>query len=1015
MTTAKMQLRAWEKEDRALRKRRHEMTLSQYHRRLRALNDRMTPAMLREATREMYEAENKEPPREQHPKRRTSFRIFKDGGWVNASFDGNEVFVRPKTLGGVPRLAPERIAAIDTESLRVKKHRGRLTTVLVPFWFANGGEIVEPKKGTSILEQVADVLLTRFGVTHSEPDDDGKRRRLSESRTKQRAKRYRGPGRGLSRDGSRETVPLSLLVFFNLEYDIQRIFADRPELLRSIGAGADAVVLHISERIVIEVRRLILQNGAHFEWMIRDRVSGRVARVVGIDCWQYWKCSLAAAAKSFPGEVTPKVDIEDQIEGLFEKFYEDLTERERRLFHDYALGDVQTTFELYEATVTTLMQIDPAVLRKGGIIPPSAPSASIRIMQAKAWTCHPELKEYRRYPAWADRWGCRAYYGGRSFAIRPGVHEGLQVIDLVSAYAAALAGLPDPVTVAMEAVKPSRDFDVRAWRGLYGVLEVDGESTDDAAPPFRVHEDERLRYIAGKFERECLTIPEIVIGVLRGALRIDRIRGGVVMRRSKHNDRSYYLAGIREFFQLKESNTKGTPLYSVGKLLLNGGYGKLYECNRGDFPIPIAVKMPHFAEGDRIAESIALIYSRLGPLGGTDKPLGGVYWGENEAQKRQAYLYYSSELRAKPWMQGTARATAAVVAYVNALKRAKLRVEPVRDKQGRAVTSGEKLPDLSIRAFLRQHKRYSCGSHFAPLYASQITGLTSAKLGLMAACLDAHTVCGDTDSIAFKATVKIRTTEDLSKLEGFRRYNELLDEAGYPSPRLEHGKWVGVIAPGAGIDKLGSWELETPEPSVEALVVRPKVYSLRFSDGSFKQAFHSFAKYHSPEIDKILNAKYRSPEIDKILNDRTLSSDERAKRARLKRAELAKLKRAELLHEHMRDLIEQNATVEYDTRPSPTRLRQWILSNSRESPATFASRHIKVKRTPIPHTTETPDGVRWNKLTREERHARAEANARLTEEQRFAARRDDLGLPREVVGNRPVYAVGPKGQTKRIA
>ena len=708
-------------------------------------------------------------------------------------------------------------------------------------------------------------------------------------------------------------VPPVLAVFFNLPYDFGRLVADQPAVLRSVASGAESYRLSVG-RFEVQVTKMILGNSSSFDWTVRDMETHLGARVRGIDMTGYWKTSLRAAAKAMGCK--EKIDIEAQIHGIYEKTMESLTHDEWWRFKRYAGGDAETTLELYHATVRRLMEISPVVIDRNGIIPQSAPGAAAKVVFSRAFDEHPGEDQWGRYPAYADKMGCAAYYGGRSFCVRPGVHSRMTVLDLKSAYPFQMSLLPDPVTVVMKGVKPRDKFDLDTWRGKYGVLYVDGEATDDLIPAFRIRDEEnkRLRYVAGKFENIAVTIPELVIGHVRGALRISKIRRGVVMLGSAHA--SFLRAGMREYFRIKEDSRLEKSLRDMAKLLANATYGKLVEVAVVELLIAGQIPVPQFAAVELVAPSIIQLYAECGP---TDK-LDKIYFGANTALRDRAvavYLRFIAALDEKTEM----RPLAAVVAYVQAL-----------------ISVGEPVSQpglVRLDDYVRAHRRYRCGRYFLPLYAAQITGATSAMLGLMAHCTDAWQ--GDTDSVHVRLSDDISTAYDHP---GFTRYFELMDAAGYTSPRLMSPE-PGARSPEPvdGIESLGSWTEETPEPSVESVLVRPKLYSHRMPDGTYKQAKHGFAKYHTPEIDVVLHDTSLSPED---------------------RQETAGKIRKQALHEAMLEIV-GGTTHTYRTRKSPRRLREALATGKQVGE--FVSRVVSVSMVRDPNTyIDTSGRNRWKPL-----------------------------------------------------
>lgn len=845
--------------------------------------------------------------------RSCTFKMWKRGHLASVKFESPDSFRRAKTADLLSR---DRIFAVDTESLT---KNGKLETLLVPVHFHDSSEVIETPEGRGMLAALFDAIW-RKGYASKEG---------APSSTKQRPKRLR-KGKGLTRDGDRETVSPLLSVWFNLPYDFGRLVADLGhQTLRSVAAGADSYRLRVSDRFDLEVRRMHFGSSSAFDWRIRDVQARTIVRLLGLDLVGYWKTSLAAAARAVG--VSDKDDIESKIEGVYEKPFESFTEEEWSLFKAYGLGDVKSTLELYHATAKLLTTIDERVVRKTGIIPPSAPGASARIMFAKAFDCHPDIEEWKRYPAWADQMGGDAYFGGRVFSTRPGIHERMATLDLKSAYPFQLSLVPDPVSVETRFVREREGFNVDDWRGRYGVLYVSGESLDNVYPAFRVHDatrNGRLRYVAGPFANVAVTIPELVIGVLRGSLRVDRIHKGVVMLGS--SDRSFLRAGVRAFFDIKENQEKAKALRDMAKLLANSAYGKLIEVQSQDYLVAEAFPMARFTKRGEVCASIAHVFAGGGP---SLADCEDVYWGEDLPQRARAQRAYADEREA---FSGSAdeRGPLAVAWYTQAL----------------ALTGAPREPGLvSVAQYLQGFRTFKAGQFFMPLYAAQVTGATSAMVGLMASCLGA--LQGDTDSVHVQLPLGVAR---ITQLDGYARYFEIMRAAGYESPREAK--------------RLGSWEEETPEPSTESLLARTKLYSHRFADGTYKQAQHGISKFHSPELDAVQKGRaFSDVGTRDVVHGAT--RDERVK--------LAKRIRASALHEAIRALIVYGR-FSYSSRPSPRKLREAVAQG--RTVGEFVSRPMDLTLAADPNTTRDAHGsVRWKPLAPGEDHWAPESNSGIEE------------------------------------
>lgn len=768
-----------------------------------------------------------------------------------------------------------RVAGFDTESLQWD---GRLVTDIISTAYEGSTRVHERKRiWDEPLESFLEEIVQRFGVEEHRPSRHDTERRTRDGK----------------KAGARSSAPLGVLVMFNGPYDVGRLFPQR-HWLQAIHSGLVDYRMLIGGRFEIEWKSYLDKSAPQFVWFVRDLQERRFARVQGIDMTGYWKCSLERALKAVG--LTGKVDLQAEVEDAFERPRESFSPKELQARRDYAETDGLRHLELYWATTRLLERVDPRVITRKGLIPPSAPGAAARIMFARAFDCHPMVKEWLRPPPWAEELAAASYYGGRAFAPRPGRHEGLASRDIKSAYPTAMCLLPDPVTTTCRKVDPSPHFSLAEWRGRWGSLVISGECTDDIYPAFRVHHDNRLRYVYGRFKEMVVTIPEICIGVARGVLKNLSIHGGVWLDGSCES--SFLRRYVLEFFRLKEASPKGSPMNELAKLLINSAYGKLIEVQAKDVVAlgdSSEVRVPDYSNHVHAKGIIAsLVRVAAATLEGA--PCAG------------EHLFFGKRLlrgdRARRYDEKVSGGTNPLEAYVSIATRA----------------FGPRYTDVPIKAIVRHARSYKAGPFFMPSYASQITGFVSAQLGLMGACLEAY--CGDTDSVAYP-----KTPDEPARLG---RYHQLMGDAGYLSAR-EGGESVEGTT-------LGQWCLEM-NCSTESYIVRPKRYSHAYLENgktSYKQAHHGMSRFTTPEAER-------------ASKDATLSKPDRA-------TEAARFRNVGL-HEAMRRQLE-GETVRYVQRPSPRKGR--TAARSGEMVGEFVAQEIEVVNSPVPGTREGYDGwVRW--------------------------------------------------------
>ena len=782
-----------------------------------------------------------------------TFRAFKRNQVLNVEWKGDHRF-RFAELSDT--IGADRIVGVDTESLMCG---GKLTTVLVPMQLHDGPRLLELSPDDNPLEKLFDAL---WHLSENEI-------RPSRSKQRPRRKRQRGNGTSRDRDGRRVTFTPLVTAWYNFGYDFSRLIGENLGFKRAVRYGGDSYRFPVGA-YELEVSRMTFGAAPNFEWFIRR--DKKIIRLVGIDLFGYWKKGLDSAAKALG--VGAKREHDDDV---FSRPREEFTDEQWAEFCKYACEDAALTRGVYLQTAELLMRVDPRVIRRTGLIPFSTPGASARIAFALAQECHPEIDEWERYDAEFDQMGLHAFRAGRSFCHRPGVYRNMASLDVVSMYPYTMSLLPDPVTVRIENVEPC-EFDADRFRGKFGVLIVSGDSLDDLNPAFRVHGETKLHYVYGSFTKQVLTIPEVMFGVARGALKVSEVHGGCIMHGTAET--SFLRAALVKYFKIKsdhdarieelEAELETAPeraaeinakilecraMRELGKLFANALFGKLVEINCGNYQAP-AIPIPCFKDN---REALAESYVRLL----TEEPSelsDDYYTGPNGPAVRETFKTLLPE-------------GATQVDYVTAYSDALL---------SNGVAAFDEVVMLS--EFVEGYRRNRAGGYFMPLYAAQITGLASAMLATMAATTGA--LQGDTDSVHIVMPEGM-TPAELVETPGVDRYFEIAREAGYPNPRMRDGEILDGVP---GMQNAGVWKVEQKTGSDESILLTTKRYSHRFGT-EYKQAVHTFAKFWHAELELL-------PKKD---------------------AKRIKSKKAELIHEHMRALLNGNA-IQYWTKPAPRKI-----------------------------------------------------------------------------------------------
>ena len=905
--------------------------------------------------------------------RNTPFDVWKKGELVKAWLRYDEKFKPGKIHEPI---TPDRVVGVDTESFQVKAKRFRrnptgLKTLLIPVALPKTDDpeasetiVLETPDGTGLLEQLFGLLSKRFG-------EDAKSLYDVLQQTGTRKRMRAGPKNDVDEPRS-EKVETQVVVhtrtqklqpiilpFYNLEYDIGRLLADRQYAALGMLSGSDTYRLRIGTRFILEVVNTRITSAASsFEWIVFDRPKRKAFRCLGTDVFGYWKGGLNKTAKSLLN--AKKLDITDQIPGVFERTRESFTTEEWDLIKKYAAHDADLTRLIYIKTIRLLRELSPAVIKSDGTIPQSMPGATARMAWAESFECHPEFGAeaptrndvgWERANSHADQLGASSYGGGLFFSPRPGIYKHMVSVDLKSAYPNVECRLPDPVKLMCifpikikNGAKVPIPFDLEMWKGKWGCVVIDGEGLDDIYPPIRIHDPEadgRLRYVYGPFTKRHTTIPEMVLGVLSGRLRVDKIHDAVIMQEwdwdaiaqkrvvcEPRPKNSFLYTFTKKMFDKKE-NDPNEPLRALAKLAIVSLYGKKAEVNDWSATLDsITASTPtfEFKAWEKVAKTLLRLYAENGPHDPFRAEYAQLYFGPQETSF-EAKLYYRKLMHRYRSKKPLERSCAAVTSYVATLARFK------EDRDGDT--------QIPVSRFLARPS-YRCGFYWTGLYASQITGMTAAMLGLMASCTNA--LQGDTDSahvivpdhITYETIGQRKKNKDGSEfvqpdnVPGFNEYFEIMTQGGYESTRLVDGEWRGGVP---GCDALGAWAVENV-PSDESVLAMIKTYSHKYTQGGkvkFKQAKHALPqttdliaeklkqKKVLPMGDRKALATFATKDVaDKLLARRPLDDDQR-----LALADSA-IKQA--LHEGLKNMLDSQ-TISLPRRATPLRLRRAIKSH----------------------------------------------------------------------------------------
>jgi hypothetical protein len=438
------------------------------------------------------------------------------------------------------------IYGVDTESL--KNSFKKLETVAIPYNHGTQEEILTYEYLRSYRDPFVAFLDVVFD-RHAEPEK-GKYQPSWTKMQGEHGKRRRG----------RHKLPFILTVWYNLEYDIARLFHEESHFWRAVRTGHDGVKMEL-DGYELEIRHHLLFGSApHFDYIFRR--DGRILEMKAIDLWGYWKGGLDATAKALGLE--GKIEIEEEF---FDRELETLSPVEWDKLYYYAKKDPAITRQIYIKTAELLSSISQSVFSKG-ILPPSAPKASARICFSRL-----QKDELKAPPVNCIQHALNGYHGGYVYALWHGFAEQISVIDRKSAYPTILKMLPNPETVTYHTIQKGTHFE--SLIGKYGFVVASFHEANDKHPCVSLHgNDGRTMHPWGDFDHITISIPELAVGVLTGSVNNVVVHGGFYL---KGEEGGIFYDFINRVYDLKNNSESKSPMYMVAKLLMNSLYGKLIE------------------------------------------------------------------------------------------------------------------------------------------------------------------------------------------------------------------------------------------------------------------------------------------------------------------------------------------------------------------------------------------------------------------------------------------------------
>ena len=478
------------------------------------------------------------------------FKAHKNGQGVDIEYTMRPI-ARSKETDPIPL---ELIYGVDSESLF--NEQDELKTVAIPYYRGLTQECLtmeQINKYTNPFEAFLDVVFDLHAVP-----EVGK---IRPSQTKIR-------GEHGKRRAGRHKVPFVLFIWYNLEYDIARMFAPDSNFWRGVKTGHDGVKLQLGKHEMEIRHHLLFGSAPHFDYIFRH--DGFILEVKALDMWGYWKAGLDSTAQALGVKGKAVVDTD-----LFDRKLESLTSDEWQNLYEYAKQDAATTREIYLKTAELLASISTSVYVKG-VLPPSAPKAAARICFAGL-----SNEELEPAPPGPIQHALNGYHGGYVYALRRGYLENVTVVDRKSAYPTILKLLPNPETVTYHNIKRGELF--KNLIGKVGFVVASFTESNRVFPVVSLFgADGRTLHPWGKLESITISIPELSVGVLMGSVTNVKVHGGFYI---EGETGGIFYDFIERVYDLKNNSESKSPMYQVAKLLMNSLYGKLIEIHDLESPL----------------------------------------------------------------------------------------------------------------------------------------------------------------------------------------------------------------------------------------------------------------------------------------------------------------------------------------------------------------------------------------------------------------------------------------------
>lgn len=324
-------------------------------------------------------------------------------------------------------------------------------------------------------------------------------------------------------------------------------------------------------------RALFVGSAPHFTIRVM-KTKSKFFDITFLDSFSFFKGSLEAVAK----ELNLEVQKMERQEDLGKVDYRLLPDSEPRKieFVKYALLDSRITQNAGEA----IRQLHKeAGMKKFRV---SSPSFAIQFL-------YKQLEENNSIINGVNHTEIMqlildTYRGGRTGGIAHGKVENISVLDFASSYPTAMLSIPS-FSKTMKYVKVTEEM-LQDTKGIIAEIQnnpncfirLDGRETDPHYPALIAQNKitKKLTPIYGEFKNIATTGYEFLCGYKSGTLSTHKFHEVVFLVDTKTDIQFPFRDFANTAYQGKQNSEKGSILYVMWKLVLNGAYGKLIESRK---------------------------------------------------------------------------------------------------------------------------------------------------------------------------------------------------------------------------------------------------------------------------------------------------------------------------------------------------------------------------------------------------------------------------------------------------